>query len=85
MVEIKGNELLIIIIEQPERARVSSHNGSLQNGSGSKMILERKKRSKNDIKKLIEWLETYPRLTKGELTEKFEKQWSDYLGKKYSI
>ena len=41
--------------------------------------------SKNDIKKLIEWLETYPRLTKGELTEKFEKQWSEYLGKKYSV
>ena len=35
--------------------------------------------SKNDIKKLIEWLETYPRLTKGELTEKFEKQWSEYF------
>ena len=41
--------------------------------------------SKNDIKKLIELLETYPRLTKGELTEKFEKQWSEYLGKKYSV
>ncbi len=41
--------------------------------------------SKNDIQKLIEWLETYPRLPKGELTEKFENQWSDYLWKKYSI
>lgn len=41
--------------------------------------------SKEDIQKLIEWLETYPRLTKGELTEQFEKQWSEYLGKKYSV
>ena len=40
---------------------------------------------KNDINALIEWLKTYPRLTKGELTLKFEKKWSDWLGKKYSV
>ena len=28
---------------------------------------------KRDIDSLIEWLKTYPRLTKGELTIKFEK------------
>jgi CDP-6-deoxy-D-xylo-4-hexulose-3-dehydrase len=38
-----------------------------------------------DIKKLISWLETNPRLTKGELTVQFEKEWSKWLGKKYSI
>ena len=27
----------------------------------------------NDIDKLIEWLKTYPRLTKGKLTVDFEK------------
>lgn len=39
----------------------------------------------DDIKKLISWLETNPRLTKGELNVKFEKEWSDWLGKKYSV
>lgn len=40
---------------------------------------------KKDIKKLIEWLKTNPRLTKGELTIEFEKKWSEYLGVKYSV
>ena len=38
-----------------------------------------------DINQLIKWLKTYPRLTKGELTIQFEKDWSDYLGVEYSI
>ena len=33
-----------------------------------------------DIDKLIEWLQTYPRLTKGELTVKFEEEWSKWVG-----
>ena len=40
---------------------------------------------KVDIKSLISWLETNPRLTKGDLTVEFEKKWSDYLGCKYSV
>ena len=39
----------------------------------------------NDIDKLIEWLQTYPRLTKGELTIKFEEKWSNWLGIKHSV
>ena len=39
----------------------------------------------NDIDKLIEWLQTYPRLTKGELTIKFEEKWSNWLGVKHSV
>lgn len=38
-----------------------------------------------DIGKLTEWLSTNPRLTKGELTLTFEKMWSDWLGRKYSV
>ena len=38
-----------------------------------------------DIDKLIDWLKTYPRLTKGKLTEKFEIKWSELLDTKYSI
>jgi CDP-6-deoxy-D-xylo-4-hexulose-3-dehydrase len=38
-----------------------------------------------DITKLIEWLKTNPRLTKGELTTKFEREWSRWLGVKYSV
>lgn len=39
----------------------------------------------NDIDKLIEWLKTYPRLTKGQLTLEFEKKWNGWLGTKYSV
>ena len=39
----------------------------------------------NDIDKLIEWLKTYPRLTKGSLTLEFEKKWNGWLGTKYSV
>ena len=38
-----------------------------------------------DIDSLIEWLKTYPRLTKGPLTKEFEKKWSEWLGTKYSV
>ena len=39
----------------------------------------------DDITKLIEWLKTNPRLTKGELTTTFEDLWSKWLGCKYSV
>lgn len=38
-----------------------------------------------DIDRLIAWLGTYPRLTKGQLTLDFEQQWSNWLGRKYSL
>ena len=37
-----------------------------------------------DIDELIEWLKTYPRLTKGKLTLDFEAKWSNYLGVEHS-
>jgi dTDP-4-amino-4,6-dideoxygalactose transaminase/transketolase C-terminal domain/subunit len=40
---------------------------------------------KEDINQLIGWLKTNPRLTKGKLTLDFEKKWSDWVGKKYSV
>ena len=40
---------------------------------------------KQDIDALIEWLKTYPRLTKGTLTPIFEQKWSDWLGRNYSV
>jgi len=39
----------------------------------------------NDIQNLILWLQTNPKLTKGEQTWIFEKQWSEWLGRKYSV
>ena len=39
----------------------------------------------DDVNKLIDWLKTNPRLTKGNLTIEFEKKWSEWLGVKYSI
>jgi len=40
---------------------------------------------KNDIDKLIEWLHTNPRLTKGDLTVQYEKKWSEWQDRKYSV
>ena len=41
--------------------------------------------SNSDIDELIDWLSTYPRLTKGPLTLELEKKWSEWLGVKYSV
>ena len=41
--------------------------------------------NEKDIDKLIEWLSTYPRLTKGPLTLEFEKKWSKWLGVDFTI
>lgn len=40
---------------------------------------------KEDIDKLIVWLQDKPHLTKGKLTVEFEKKWSEWLGTKYSV
>ena len=39
----------------------------------------------NDIDNLIDWLKTYPQLTKGPQTVEFEEKWSNWLGCKYSV
>ena len=39
----------------------------------------------NDVDSLVEWLKTYPRLTKGELTPKLEEKWSKWLGTDYTV
>ena len=39
----------------------------------------------SEIDSLAEWLKTYPRLTKGNLTEQFEEGWSTKLGTRYSV
>lgn len=38
-----------------------------------------------DINKLIDWLKTNPRLTKGPMTKKLEQKWADYIGTKHSV
>jgi len=38
-----------------------------------------------DIDDLIEWLKSYPRLTKGPETLELEQNFSNWLGKKYSV
>jgi CDP-6-deoxy-D-xylo-4-hexulose-3-dehydrase len=42
---------------------------------------------KNDINKLIEWLnqDEIPRLTKGDLTWELESKWANKIGTKYSV
>jgi len=39
----------------------------------------------NDIDNLIDWLKTYPRLTKGPVTLELEEKYSKWLGRKYSV
>ena len=39
----------------------------------------------SDIDQLINWLKTYPRLTKGQLTIDLENKWSKWLGTNHSI
>ena len=38
-----------------------------------------------DIDQLIDWLKTYPRLTKGRLTLELEDKWSKWLGRNHSV
>lgn len=38
-----------------------------------------------DIDNLIDWLKTYPRLTKGQITLEFEQKWSNWVGCKHSL
>ena len=38
-----------------------------------------------DIDALCDWLKSYPRLTKGDLTLQLEQEWADYIGTKYAV
>lgn len=38
-----------------------------------------------DVDRLIDWLGTYPRLTKGPITLELEEKWSKWLGTDYTI
>lgn len=40
---------------------------------------------RQDIDRLVEWLQTYPRLTKGLITVEFEAKWSQWLGCLHSV
>tara|TARA_E500000318_G_scaffold50782_1_gene47544 strand:+ start:2062 stop:3216 length:1155 start_codon:yes stop_codon:yes gene_type:complete len=39
----------------------------------------------SDLVKLSKWIETNPRLTKGDLTEQFESKWADWIGCKHAV
>ena len=41
--------------------------------------------TKKEINQLIKWLKTYPRLTKGEQTLEFEKQFAQWVGTNYAL
>lgn len=38
-----------------------------------------------DLERLIEWLRTGPRLTKGEVTDAFESRWAEALGRRHAV
>jgi len=50
-----------------------------------KVPLVRDTIDEKDISYLIKWLETNPKLTKGDRTIEFEKKWSEYIGVKHSV
>ena len=41
--------------------------------------------NEEDIDALCNWLKSYPRLTKGELTLQVEKEWAKYIGTDYAV
>jgi len=41
--------------------------------------------NQEDVNRLIGWLKTNPRLTKGEITKEFELKWSKWQQRKYSV
>lgn len=41
--------------------------------------------TQGDFDRLIEWLKTYPRLTKGQQTVSFEQEWAKVMGTKYAV
>ena len=55
------------------------------NMKNDKITLVKDTINNKDIDQLIDWLKTYPRLTKGKVTLELEEKWSKWLGKKYSV
>jgi CDP-6-deoxy-D-xylo-4-hexulose-3-dehydrase len=55
------------------------------NATNNQITLVKDTINNNDIDNLISWLETYPKLTKGEKTIEFEEMWSKWMGCKYSV
>lgn len=53
--------------------------------SKEKIALVKDTIDKDDVDNLIEWLKTYPQLTKGPKTIEFEDKWSKWIGSKYSV
>lgn len=53
--------------------------------ANEKITLVKDTIDKDDVDNLIEWLKTYPRLTKGPKTIEFEEKWSEWIGCKYSV
>jgi CDP-4-dehydro-6-deoxyglucose reductase, E1 len=41
--------------------------------------------NKEDVDALCEWLQGYPRLTKGPLTAEFEEDWAAYIGTSHAV
>jgi CDP-6-deoxy-D-xylo-4-hexulose-3-dehydrase len=50
-----------------------------------KITLARDTIDDGDVARLIEWLETRPRLTKGEVTLEFEQRWAGAVGTKHAV
>lgn len=50
-----------------------------------KILLAQDTIDQHDINSLIQWLQTYPRLTKGEKTIEFEEKYAQTIGSRYAV
>jgi CDP-4-dehydro-6-deoxyglucose reductase, E1 len=58
---------------------------SMQSTLNSRWCLAYDTIDSHDIDRLVEWLQTYPRLTKGPITFDFESRWSSWLARAYFV
>jgi len=54
-------------------------------GTGKEYLMAVDTIDDHDIQDLIDWLQTSPRLTQGEVVEEFQRQWADWLGSKHAV
>ena len=50
-----------------------------------KYLLAKNTVGPDDIDALCDWLKTYPKLTKGDLTIEMEKKWAKWVGRRYAV
>ena len=75
-----------VVIAWPTVNKILKHGDCMATPNADiKYFLAEDTIDNKDIDRLVAWLQTYPRLTKGQLTKDFEKGWSDWVGTEHSV